>query len=156
MTKVRPPLSIEDALRGLIKTIGVDRARKATGRSKSYLEQLTNPDLRYRLTVDDAIKLDLEHASVSNGVMPILESYGVLVEAKRAERCEDAAELMRRIVDSVKEGGEAHAALIAASMPGASKTEKDKAIREWAEACTALDRCGPLIRNLFGGTAEPP
>ncbi len=151
-------MSIEDTLTDLIKAITPEVAAKVTGKTEGYLGQLTNPNLpRFRLTVDDALKLDLAHATEFGGIMPIYEQYGLIAEAAQADVRADAAELLSRLADSVKECGEMHAAGLELLRPGATKRDKDKALREWIGASKAIDRCGTLFRKLLGsGSARSP
>ena len=59
MTKVRPPVSIENTLYRVLGELGIDKAAEVTGRTKDYLRALSDHDKREQLTVRDLISLDL-------------------------------------------------------------------------------------------------
>lgn len=151
MTKLRPPLTIENALFRVLGTIGLERAAEVTGRGADYLRSVSDPDNRYRLTIADALTLDLEHVATGGAGFPIYETYGLLLEAARAERFSDAAAIARRAIRVIKEGGEAHAALVAASQPGATDADRAAALRELEEAACELTAAMALLRPTGQG-----
>ena len=61
MTKQREAVTVENTLYRVLGTLTIERAAEVTGRAESYLRALSDPDKRDRLTIEDAIKLDLEY-----------------------------------------------------------------------------------------------
>ncbi|WP_394652355.1 hypothetical protein [uncultured Sphingomonas sp.] len=138
MTKVRAAGTIEDALFRVLGHIGVDRAaEEVLGISGDYLRRLSDPDSRYRLTVEDAIKLDLAYLAAGGGAAPIYQTYTLLLDQANAERFSDREELVRRTATAMKEGGDADAALVLATLPGATPADRERARREVHEAIEA-------------------
>lgn len=147
MTKQRAPLTVENALFRVLGAIGVDRAAEITNREASYLRSLSDPDSRYRLTVDDAITLDLEHQAVTGEGTPIYETYGLLLGSAYAQRFADQAALARHAAAAIKECGEANAAIVTASLPGATARDRLNAIRETEEAIGHMTHALPLLQS---------
>ncbi|GAA3708353.1 hypothetical protein GCM10022268_17100 [Sphingomonas cynarae] len=147
MTKLRHPLTIENALYLVLGHITVERAAEVTGREASYLRSLSDPDSRYRLCIEDALKLDLAYAQAGGDGAPLYETYGLLLGAARADRFACEAEIARHTVDVIREGGEAHAALVALSIPGATEADRRNAAREVEQAAAALTRVVHLLEQ---------
>lgn len=158
MTVECAPLSIEDVLRDVVRALTPAVAAKAIGKSVGYLDQLANPNnLKARLAVEDAVKLDLAHAAAFGGTMPIYEQYGRIVAAALTDIGECRAELLASIAESVKETAELHAAALELFKPSASKQDRLRALREWVGASKAVDRIGAKIRRMCGsGSARSP
>lgn len=151
MTKLRAPLTIEDAANRVIGAIGMDQAVKATGRNPDYLRSLTDPDKRYKLTVEDAIKLDIAHQADGHEGAPIYETYGTLFDIAHAERFSDNHRFAQLVADFIKEVGDAGRALVVASLPGAGASEDRDATRETAEAVEAAN---VLLSHLTRRSAQ--
>lgn len=146
MTKLRSAFTVENALFRVLGAITIERAAEVTGRDTHYLRSMSDPDSRYRLSVDDAIKLDLEYRSTANCEgMPIYEAYGRLLELAAAERFSDAEKIRSAAADVIREGGEAHVALVCAAAPNATPEARRHAAREVEEAIGALNRTIPLL-----------
>lgn len=160
MTKVRAPLSIENTLYEVLGRVGIERAGEITGRTAGYLRALSDPDKREKLTVEDAIKLDLEHHAAGGDGHPFFETIGLLLEAARAERFADAATLGRHAISVAKESGEATAALIAAALSNGSPAALETALRELeqdqaAGAAAIVDLRNALNRARDGPSLHP-
>lgn len=158
MTKERPPVSIENALYRVLGELGIDRAAEITGRGPDYLRSMSDPDTRYRATIEDAIKLDLAYRACrpddAATAYPIFEAYGLMLEAAGADRFATAEALQRQAVAVVLEGGEAGAALIRASLPNATAADRAVARRELEQSIaedTAAIRLLSDTRTLSEG-----
>ena len=151
MTKVRPPVTIEQALFRVLGELGPARAAEVTGRAPGYLTSLSDQDTRFQLSVKDALALDLafaaERAEVSAAVHPIFEAYGLLIEAGRADRFGTAEALQRSAVDVARENGEACAALIRAAFVHATPADRDAALRELEESHAATTAAIALLKQ---------
>ncbi|MGN6270890.1 MAG: hypothetical protein ACTHM0_13480 [Sphingomonas sp.] len=146
MTKVRPPLTVENALFAVLGRIGAERAAEVTARDKGYILSLSNPDNRYRLTVDDAIALDLEHIAQGGAGAPIYELYGRRLDIAGADRFADAAAIAKLTLAMIKEGGEAHAALVATTFAGAGPHELRHALTQLEDLDAIVDQAIALVR----------
>ena len=153
MTKVRNPVTIENTLYAVLGRISIERASEVTGRAESYLRALSDPDKRERLTIEDAIALDLEHRARGGDGFPLYETYGRIMDSVAAERFADAAAIGRIAVIVAKEAGEATAALIEASLPGAGPDKLETALRELEQSDDAGHAAIALLRDL---RTKPP
>ncbi len=159
MTKVRPPLSIENALYKVLGALGIEAACEATERKAAYLRNLSDPDKREQLTVADAIKLDLAHRQKGYGDAPIYETIGLIMKAADAELFSDSAAIGRVALDVIREGGQAHAALVQASFPGATPRDYDETLRELEESAAVIAKAITLvacIRSNQTAPSQPP
>ncbi|SEM73015.1 hypothetical protein SAMN05192583_1020 [Sphingomonas gellani] len=145
MTKERAPVTIENTLYRVLGELTIELAAETTGRAESYLRALSDPDKRERLTIEDAIKLDLAWRAGGREGFPLYETFGRIIESEAAERFADADALGLLTQDYARESGEATAWLIAAMQPGASLDTLRRALKECEEADTA---CTPAIANL--------
>lgn len=155
MTKLREPVSVENTLNLLLGTITVERAVAVTGHQTGYIRNLSNPDTRERLSFDDAVKLDLEWRVQGNEGYPLFETYERILQNEAAERFADATAIGRLACLVAKEAGEATAALVAASMPGADRGVWKKALRELEEADQANAPAMALLRELIDQADRP-
>lgn len=156
MTKERQPATIEDALFRVFGHVGLDQCAALLGREAGYLRSLSDPDTRYRVTVEDALKLDLAYEAAGGQGAPIRDTYNVLYDAARAETFADKAALGRVAIDALKEGSEAQLALVLAAQPGATEADRAHAAREVQQALTAFSGALPLLINTPGRPEPPP
>lgn len=156
MTKPREAVTIENTLYAVLGAISIERAAEVTGRAASYLRALTDPDKRERLTIEDAIALDLEYRAGGREGFPLLDTYDRIVRASADARFAEEHALGPLTHDFVKESGQASAALIAAMAPGAPVQVLETALREVEDADNAV---APVIEHLkkrIGRTRGPP
>jgi hypothetical protein len=152
VTKRRAPLSVEDAIITIAAQIGWPAMEAATGKGERTIRRWGEPDRDEQLPVAAAIQLDLAFQEGGGEGAPIYEVYGLLLDAAYAERFACAHELSRHTLSALKEGGEAHAALFAASQPGATAEDRDTAAREAQEAIAALTKTLPYLIKGKGPT----
>jgi hypothetical protein len=155
MTKLREPVTVENTLNLLLGTITVERAVEVTGRAPGYIRALSNPTTRERLALEDAIKLDLEWRAQGNEGYPLFETFERILQNEAAERFADATAIGRLACLVAKESGEATAALVAASLPGADRGVWQKALRELEEADQANAPAMALLRELIDQSGRP-
>lgn len=155
MTKLRDPVTIENTLLMLLGTISIERAAEVTGRATGYVRNLSNPDTRERLALEDAISLDLEWRAQGNEGYPLLETYDRILHSNAADRFADATTLGRLACLVAKESGEATAALIAASLPGAGPKAWKDALRELEQSDQANGPAMAVLRELLDQAERP-
>lgn len=156
MTKVRAPITVENALFRVLGEIGIEVAAQITNRGTDYLRALSDPDRRERLTIEDAIKLDLQYREGGGLGFPIYETYGRIVEAMASERFADAAAIGAVTVRHAKEAGEATAALVAAAQPGADRLVLEAALRELEQADDATADSIATVRQALARARDAP
>ncbi len=150
MTKLRAPLTVENALTkiaGLIGFAAMAESLTTPGRpvAERTVRNWSDPDTPERCPIEAGIRLDVAYQAAGGDGAPIYETYGLLLDAAHAEHFADEAELARRTISAIKEGGEAHAALVAASRPGATALDRRAALREVEQGVAALTSTLPLL-----------
>ncbi len=158
MTKLRPPLSVGQALDRIAGTLPGGWAEMATiaNRSQSHVRKWGDPDAPEQIPVDIAIDFDLAYQAVGGESAPIYETYGTRLEVARADRFACQAELAKRVVTAAREGGDAIAALIGALRDDA--TDKCRAVtaNEVIEAIEALKATLPFLTDHSHSARAPP
>ena len=154
VTKVRQPLSIEQALCDVIDALGMSRAAEVTGRRQSYLRRVTDPARRDALTCHDALLLDAEYDATVGG-RPIHETMKVKLDAQRLHITFDQQALLEATMDSVREAGGAHAALIAATAHPSPSVLK-AALRGLMQSVQAKNRIAPILRQMIRRQPQAP
>lgn len=152
MTKLRPPLSVNDALDQIkVQVVGGWAAMgDAIGKAERTVRNYGDPDTPEEISARDAITLDLLYRQHGGEGAPIFQCYALLLETERAEAMAGQAELARRAMDSIKEHSEAAQAVIACTLPGAGRAEYDAAIREHEEAIRAATNTLAALRKGAG------
>lgn len=147
MTKLRPPLSTEQALSRIAGQLpgGFEAMAEKVGKSASLLRKYGDPDREEEITVRDARTLDLAFRAAGGEGYPLYDAYTAQLEIAELQTFSDRFALLDRAGKVIKEGGEAHAALIAACKPGATQRDRDNAARELAEA---LEEIKPTLAAL--------
>ena len=145
MTKRRTPLSTEDAMVRIAAAIGYDAMAEASDRSAGHLRNCANPDRDEELTLGVARSLDLAYRAAGGTGYPIHESQAALLELAEADSFACRHELMNAVENLIKEGGEAHAALVRLFDLTASEADRKNAFREATEA---FDAYKPLFAFL--------
>lgn len=158
MTKRRAPLSIHAAL---IRVVGQlprdwDEAAEITGYKPGTLRAYADPERREELPVTAAIALDLAYLAHGGEGTPIFDAYAQKLDLAELAQFADRIELHRKVVDVVREGGEAHAALVRACQPDASPADRDRAAREAGEAYAELGRVLSLLTAPQANERAPP
>ncbi len=140
MTKHRAPLTIEQALQRIAGQLpdGIDGMARLTGHHPGHIRALGDPDRREKISVDDAIVLDIAYQASGGIGAPIWEAYTHRLELAQVSAFADGITLGRLTAKVIKEGGEAHAALVTASQPGASPDDYRSAEKEVGEAVQRL------------------
>lgn len=159
MTSVRPPLSIDGALARIAGQMPGSWHEMATivGRADSTVRNWGNPNTSESIPIDSAIQLDIAYQAAGGIGAPIYETYSLQLETALAERFSCAIALARKTMTAIREGGEAHEALVAATLPGASDRDRAEAAREVEEGIAALKECLPfLVNRIPAASAQPP
>lgn len=160
MTKVRAPLSIEDAIIRIAAQVdgGFKEMAGIVGRERRTVQNWSDPDTPEQVPVDCAIALDIAYMAAGGTGAPIFEAYALKLELAEASRFGDRHQLLRHAQDVAKETGEANAAIIGAAHAGATAADRARALREATEARTALDQVIPLLAATpaDGNSPQPP
>lgn len=151
MTKLRAPLTIDAALARIAGHLpgGFDEMAAITRRAVRTVRNWGDPDTAEQIPLDCAIALDLAFIAAGGDCAPLFETYALKLELGQVEHFACNIRLARHTAEVIREGGEAHAALVRATLPDASAADRQTALRETTEAIDILKRAIPLL------TADP-
>lgn len=154
MTKTRTPLSIEQALQRIAVQLpgGVEAMAAVSHRQPGTVRAWMDPDRPEQIPFPAAIDLDLAFREHGGEGSPLYEAYSAALDLASGTRFADAHHLLDRLHAVIKEGGEAHAAIVAAARPGATAHDRQNAFREAAEAYEELRDILPLLQEQ----SQPP
>lgn len=147
MTKLRPPVSFYDAVTRIAGRIGWAGCSNATGRAERTVRNWSDPDTGATPSIEDAFRLDAAYRASGGGDAPIMAVYALMLDREASELA-DANQIASATATAAKEGGEAMAALVVASQPGASERDRMVALKETEEAIGALT---DVAHKLGGG-----
>ena len=153
MTKLRPPVSVEDALDRVVGRIGLAQAAQVVEKQQGTLRKWSDPDKPNEITLSAAFKLDAAYLASGGGCAPFLTIYEALLEGATERVCADAERVAKLAAEAAKETGQAMAAQFLASRPGASRADRLIAARETQDAIVALSATLP---SLCGPEVPPP
>ncbi|MEM6907194.1 MAG: hypothetical protein AAF494_00825 [Pseudomonadota bacterium] len=150
MTHRRAPFSTEQALQRIAGQIsgGVDAMAEVAERQSGTIRAWMNPEREEQVTFECAIALDLAYQAAGGTGAPLFESYAAKLHLAEGRRFADRHRLLDYAQGVIKEGGEAHAAIVAAARPGATDEDHRIAHREAAEAYEKLRDILPLLEAM--------
>jgi hypothetical protein len=147
MTKARAPLSIDAALARIAGHLpgGFTDMAQIAGRAVRTVRNWGDPDTAEQIPLDCAIALDVAYIAAGGDCAPLFETYSLKLELAHMQRFACNIELARHTADVIREGGEAHSALVRATLPGATDADRADALRECVEAFDILKRTLALL-----------
>lgn len=158
MTKVRPPLTFENALTKVAGHIGWDRVAEITKKGESTVRNWSDHDTTTSITLECALLLDAEFHKAGGDGTPFLLCYATRLEASKIASSPELAALIASAASSAKESGEAVSALLHAATHKASLADIAIAERELEEAINAQTNALAAVRArrqaLEEGTGE--
>ena len=159
MTKRRAPRTIDAALTRIADALpgGWPEMAEITRRREGLVRSWGDPDRREEIPVRDALMLDKACRAIGGGT-PIGEYYVGRLDAEGALAPADGPALARHAALTVKECGEAIAALISAAQPGATARLVADARLQVEEALETLFRALPMLvgRDAFDKIVDSP
>lgn len=158
MTKTRTPLSVEQALQRIAAQVagGVEEMARIAQRQPGTIRAWMDPDRAEQVSIEAAIELDLAYQDHGGRGAPLFEVYGAQLELAESRRFADRHRLLDYAHGVIKEGGEAHAALIAYARPGATDFERRFAHKEVSEAYEKLRDILPLLEADLARAPDLP
>lgn len=138
MTKSREPTTFEDAILRIVDRIGWAAAADVVGKGERVVRNWSDPDMDREPTMTEALALDAAYLAAGGGNPPPMASVYMarLERAAAAPSCSQEIALATAV--AAKETGEAIAASVAASQPGACSKTRIVADKELGEAIDAL------------------
>lgn len=149
MTKVRPPLTFENALTKVAGVIGWAEAARICGFAENTVRNWSDQDTTAKLPLEAAFRLDVAFQEACADGVPFLSCYATRLKEQIGEVSADRAQLLAGVAAAAREGGEAVAATIAAAKPDATHADFAIAERELEEAITASRRLIVTIRGML-------
>ncbi|WP_156680048.1 hypothetical protein [Sphingomonas profundi] len=147
MTKLRAPLSFDLAITRIAGLLGWDGAASVVGQAERTVRNWSDPDTTARIPLEDALRLDAAYRAAGGQAAPLLECYQLRLDIATAAARGDQAELLAATAMVAKESGEAIAAIIRASQPGATADERARARLEGEEAVGAITNTLSMLRE---------
>jgi hypothetical protein len=140
VTKVRPPLTFENALAQVAGHIGWNKVAEIVGQAERTIRNWSEPDTTTRIPLEAALKLD-EHFHKAGGEgAPFFFCYMTRLELAKLAACPGREQLLASIAASAREAGEALAAALDAAEPDADRADFAIGERELEEAIAALQK----------------
>lgn len=155
VTKVRPPLSIDGALgriAGLLPGAWKEMA-EVVGKSETVVRRWGDHDAPDQIPLPCAIALDIAYQRAGGDDRPLFETYALQVQVARESAFAAEIDLARRVCALIKEGSEAHQAMIIASLPAATAAQRQQAIKELEDVAREVTSA---IASLSGRATGPP
>jgi hypothetical protein len=158
VTKARTPLSVEQALQRIAAQLsgGVEAMARIAQRQPGTIRAWMDPDRPEQVPLEAAIDLDLAYQAEGGRGAPLFEVYATQLELAERRRFADRHRLLDYAHGVIKEGGEAHAALIAYARPGATELDRKLAHKEVSEAYEKLRDILPLLEAELARAAPAP
>lgn len=150
MTKAREPTTPADATLRVVDRIGWAAAADVVGKGERVVRNWSDPDMDRCPTFDEALALDIAYLDAGGGDPPFFAVYAAKLERRKAPVA-DSAEIARATGVVAKEAGEAIAASVAASMPGADSRSKVVAEKELDDAIDAMQG----LKTKLASTTAP-
>ncbi len=152
MTKERAPLSLDSALARIAGQLPGSWAEMAViaGRSESTVRRWGDEAQPEQLTMPAAIAFDIAYERAGGVGRPIFETYALQLDLSREDAFSGEIALAHQLGTVMRESGEAHQAMLLATLPSATAADRRNAIRELKEAMqekataiTMLSPCPP-------------
>jgi len=154
MTKLRPPLTFENALTKVAGTIGWARTAEIVGFAERTVRNWSEPDTTASITLEAAWKLDVAFLEAGGDTPPFLHCYAKRVDLEALAATGGREALIAGAALAARESGEAVSATLAAAHPNATPADFAIAEREIEQAIEAktsmLAHVRQLIRNVTG------
>lgn len=154
MTKRRQPATFEDALVQIAALVpgGFDTMGVTLDLSAGMVRAWSDPERREKLPADAIVSLDLLYAEHGGEGSPLFESLDLQLDVARAGRFAHERELAVGAMKMSTESGDAIAAVIKASLPGATDDDRRQARKEVAELNSEVAR---VFAQLTPGQEAP-
>ena len=138
MTKLREPTTFEDAVLRVVMVIGWDGAADAVGKDERVIRNWSDPDMDREPRMSEGEKLDLAYLRAGGAKPAPFLSVMMARQDRAVAPMADTAEIALATGVAAKEAGEAIAAAVAASQPGADGRTRVVADKEIGDAIQAL------------------
>lgn len=145
MTHLRQPFTFADATSLVADRLGWAVCAKIARRSQRTVRLWSEPGCDTTPTIRQALRLDAAYRLAGGAGAPFLDAYRHKLEAAIGQQAACTIALAEEAGRVAVEVGEAVAASIVLTIPGASPRDIDRALAEAQEAQTVV---GALVRRL--------
>jgi hypothetical protein len=146
VTKLRAPVTFENALTVVAGVIGWARVAEICGVAERTARNWSEPDTTAGITLEAALRLDVAlHAAGGEGA-PFFRCYATRLDVESLAACPGREALIAGAAVASKESGEAVAASLVATKPGARSIDFALAERELEEAIAAKTNLLAAVR----------
>lgn len=155
MTLARDALTFPKAVSTIAALIGYPQMAVIVGRSQRLVRKWSHPTASAHPTVAQGVALDAAYVEAGGGSAPISETYLQLLDREISDRVANRLALNVAIATAAKESGEAIAAALAVTQPGAGPREVHRAETEVEEAQSAMAVVGRHLSSFHSPGAGP-
>ena len=150
MTKVRAPLSIDAAITRVAGAFpgGFRDLATLLDRHESTVRAWGDPDKPEQLSFATAITLDIAFQRAGGDGRPLFETYALQVQVAREDAFACEIALARRACVMIREGAQAHEAMILASLPSAGSPDRAPALRALAAVAREVTAAIALLARF--------
>lgn len=145
MTHLRQPFTFADATSLVADHLGWATCAKIVGRSQRTVRLWSEPDCATTPTMRQALQLDAAFRVAGGAGTPFLDAYRHKLDAAIGQQTACTIALAEEAGRAALEMGEAVAASITLTLPGATPRDHVRALAEAQDAQTAI---GALTRRL--------
>jgi hypothetical protein len=146
MTKLRKPLTFENALTAVASHIGWKETAGIVGRSENTVRNWSDNDIGTGIPLNAALRLDVEYHKAGGDGAPFFNCYATLVESARLDACPEIQAMIASAAKAARETGEAIEATLNAATTASSLPEIVIAEREIEQAIDAHRNSLALIQ----------
>ena len=139
MTKLRPPVSFEQAITRIAGALGWPEVARIVNRGERAVRDWSDPDSQAAPTIDQAFALDLAFVAAGGGETPFHAVYALRLDLE-ASASNGIDRLRADVAAAAKEVGEAISALVLACDSNATPADRARAMQEGQEGLEALTR----------------
>lgn len=155
MTLAREPLTFSKAISTIAGKIDYPSMAQIVDRSERLVRKWSHPQSNAHPTVAQGVALDLAYIEAGGDTAPISETYLQLLDRGIGERMANRLALTAAVASAVKESGDAFAAVLAVTHPGAGPREVHRAEHELEEAQSAMAVVGRRLSSFHPLGAGP-
>lgn len=158
MTKVKAPMSIDTALARIAGQFenGYKDLARIVNRHESTVRAWGDelkPDM---IPMPTAIALDIAYERAGGEGRPLFETYALQVKVAREMAYAGEIALAHKVCILIREGAQAHEALVLASLPSSSPRDRTHAVRELEDVIREATSAIALLGLSDESLPEPP
>lgn len=149
MTRVLPPASLDNALARIAGQLpgGWTEMAAIAGKAESHVRKWGNEARPEQLPMPAAIAFDIAYERAGGVGRPIFETYALQLDLAREDAFAGEVALAHQLGAVMRESGQAHQAMLLATLPSATPADRRNAVRELKEAmqekATAITMLSP-------------